>query len=34
VFSVALLQGGRLSWLRREAHGPPAAFTLAIERPG
>jgi hypothetical protein len=34
VFSVALLQGGRLSWLRRESHGPPTAFTLAIERPG
>jgi hypothetical protein len=34
VFSVALLKGGRLSWLRREAHGPPSAFTLAIERPG
>src|SRR3712207_7436817 len=26
VFSVALLQGGRLSWLRREAHGPPSAL--------
>jgi hypothetical protein len=34
VFSGALLRGGRLSWLRREAHGPPTAFTLAIERPG
>lgn len=34
VFSVALLQGGRLSWLRRESHGPPAAVVLAIERPG
>jgi hypothetical protein len=34
VFSVALLQGGRLSWLRREAHGPPTALVLAIERPG
>jgi hypothetical protein len=34
VFSVALLQGGRLSWLRREAHGPPSALALAIERPG
>jgi hypothetical protein len=34
VFSVALLQGGRLSWLRRESHGPPTAVVLAIERPG
>jgi hypothetical protein len=34
LFSVALLQGGRLSWLRRESHGPPTAFVLAIERPG
>jgi hypothetical protein len=34
VFSVALLQGGRLSWLRRVSHGPPTAFLLAIERPG
>jgi hypothetical protein len=34
VFSGALLRGGRLSWLRRESHGPPTAFTLAIERPG
>jgi hypothetical protein len=34
LFSVALLKGGRLSRLRREAHGPPTAFTLAIERPG
>jgi hypothetical protein len=34
VFSVALWRGGRLSWLRRESHGPPTAFTLAIERPG
>jgi hypothetical protein len=34
LFSGALLRGGRLSWLRRESHGPPTAFTLAIERPG
>jgi hypothetical protein len=34
LFSVALLQGGRLSWLRRESHGPPTAVVLAIERPG
>jgi hypothetical protein len=34
LFSVALLQGGRLSWLRRESHGPPTAVALAIERPG
>ena len=34
LFSVALLRGGRLSWLRRESHGPPTAFLLAIERPG
>jgi hypothetical protein len=34
VFSGALLRGGRLCWLRRESHGPPTAFTLAIERPG
>jgi hypothetical protein len=34
VFSVALLQGGKLSWQRREAHGPPSAPILAIERPG
>jgi hypothetical protein len=34
VFSVALLKGGRLSWLRRESHGPPTAVVLAIERPG
>jgi hypothetical protein len=34
LFSVALLQGGRLSWLRRESHAPPTAVVLAIERPG
>jgi hypothetical protein len=34
LFSIALLQGGRLSWLRRESHGPPTAVVLAIERPG
>jgi hypothetical protein len=34
LFSVALLKGGRLSWLRRESHGPPTAVVLAIERPG
>jgi hypothetical protein len=34
LFSIALLQGGRLSWLRRESHGPPTALVLAIERPG
>jgi len=34
LLSVALLKGGRLSWLRRESHGPPAALALAIERPG
>jgi uncharacterized membrane protein YtjA (UPF0391 family) len=34
LFSVALLQGGRLSRLRRESHGPPTALVLAIERPG
>jgi len=33
-FSVALLQGGRLSWLRRASHGPPTAVALAIDRPG
>jgi hypothetical protein len=34
VFSGALLRGGRLSWLRRESHGPPTALAFAIERPG
>jgi hypothetical protein len=34
LFSGALLRGGRLSWLRRESHGPPKALALAIERPG
>jgi hypothetical protein len=34
LFSVALLKGGRLSWLRRESHAPPTAVVLAIERPG
>jgi hypothetical protein len=34
VFSGALLRGGRLSWLRRESHGPPMALAFAIERPG
>jgi hypothetical protein len=34
VLSVALLKGGRLSWLGRESHGPPTAIVLAIERPG
>jgi hypothetical protein len=34
VVSVALLKGGRLSWLGRESHGPPTAIVLAIERPG
>jgi hypothetical protein len=34
LFSIALLQGGRLSWLRRESHAPPTAVVLAIERPG
>jgi hypothetical protein len=34
VFSVALLQGGKLSWQRGRAHGPPSAPILAIERPG
>ncbi len=34
LYSAVLLQGGRLSWLRRESHGPPTALALAIERPG
>jgi hypothetical protein len=34
LLSVALLKGGRLSWLRRESHAPPMAVVLAIERPG
>jgi hypothetical protein len=34
VLSVAVLKGGRLSWLGRESHGPPTAIVLAIERPG
>jgi hypothetical protein len=34
VFSVALLQGGKLSWLRREPLRPSSALRLAVERPG
>ena len=34
VLSVAVLKGGRLSWLGRKSHGPPTAIVLAIERPG
>ncbi len=33
-FSVALLQGGKLLWHRRESLGPYSALLLAIERPG
>jgi hypothetical protein len=31
---VVLLQGGRLSWYRREPHRPNSAMRLDVERPG
>jgi hypothetical protein len=34
VLLVALLQGGKLSWHRREPHSPHSALRLAVERPG
>jgi hypothetical protein len=34
LFSVTLLQGGKLSWLRREPLRPSSALRLAVERPG
>jgi hypothetical protein len=33
-FSVALLQGGKTSWHRREPLRPHSALRLAVERPG
>jgi hypothetical protein len=34
LFSVALLQGGKTSWHRREPLRPSSALRLAVERPG
>jgi hypothetical protein len=34
LFSVALLQGGKPSWQRREPLRPSSALRLAVERPG
>jgi hypothetical protein len=31
---IVLLQGGSLSWHRRELHKPRSAPRLAVERPG
>jgi hypothetical protein len=34
VLLAVLLQGGGLSWHRREPHRPHSALRLAVERPG